>query len=157
MSIDEKGLGLSSDAVCSAAREWMLQHYKDEAIVALRYYTDEEVPRVTPSLDADLDKRHVSHIRDCERCTAWVRSFAGEKWMERQRRLAECCCPRMFGILEAEKRKGRDSHMEFKKEWHHDAGWLWHQKFYYGEVSVFSYQVNYCPWCGRNIRLPDDA
>lgn len=47
--------------------------------------------------------------------------------------------------------------MEFKKERHHDAGWLWHQKFYYREVCIFSYQVNYCPWCGKSIRVPDNT
>src|SRR5687767_3628630 len=39
----------------------------------------------------------------------------------------------------------------------HDAGWLWYQKFYYREVSIFSYQVNYCPWCGKHIKVPDTA
>jgi hypothetical protein len=156
MSIEEDK-SAPSDAACNAAREWMLRHYKDEAIVALRYYTDDEVPRATQTLDADQDKRQVSHVRGCERCTQWVRSFAGEKWMERQHRLAQCCCPRMFVVVEAERRKGRDSHMEFKREPDHDAGWLWYQKFYYREVSIFSYQVNYCPWCGKHIKVPDTA
>ena len=157
MRTEEEDRSTLPDAICSAAQEWMLRHYKDEAIVALRYCTDAEVPRATSSLDVDQDKAHVSHVRQCEQCTQWVRTFAGEKWMERQCRLAQCCCPRMFGILEDEKRKGRDSHMEFKREPHHDAGWLWYQKFYYREVSVFFYQVNYCPWCGKHIKIPDNA
>ena len=158
MSGEDEDGSAPSETVCDSAREWMLTHYKDQALVALRYYTDDDVGRVPPSLDSDQDKRHVSHIRHCEECADWIRSFAGEKWMKRQSRLAQCCCPRMFGILEEEKRKGRDSHMEFKKELHHpDVGWLWHQKFYYREVSVFSYQVNYCPWCGKHIKIPDDG
>ncbi len=43
MGIEEGDKSAPSDAVCNAAREWMLKHYKDEAIVALRYYTDDEV------------------------------------------------------------------------------------------------------------------
>jgi hypothetical protein len=47
---EEEDKNASSGAVCDSAREWMLKDYKHQATAALRYYTDEEVPRLTPFL-----------------------------------------------------------------------------------------------------------
>jgi hypothetical protein len=44
----------------------MLKHYKDEAIVALRYYTDDEVPRATQALEAQVSPMLLS--KDVRRC-----------------------------------------------------------------------------------------
>ena len=121
-----------------------MARYYDVVIMPLRYYTDKEVPRRNaPGFDSTEDALWVSHVRGCPSCVGWVRDTAGERMMERQCRLAQYCCPQMFGAVETPKTVCRvQLGYDYKAEGH---------RWYLNTET----SINYCPWCGS--RLPNGA
>ena len=124
---------------CSIVRDWMVAHYKDKAIVALRYFCDKEVPRMAnDSFDSKIDNEVLDHLRSCESCKSWISKYSGVQLIERQRKLSLYCCPQMFSAAEEPKKiRIQISHTP-------DSGMRW---FMNGERII-----SYCPWCGA--RLP---
>jgi hypothetical protein len=126
---------------CLAARDWMVRYY-DDVILPLRYHTDKEVPRRNaPGFDSTEDALWVSHVRGCDSCVRWVREVAGERMMERQRRLVQYCCPQMFSAVETPKTFCR---VQLGYDYKAEA-----QQWYLNTERT----INYCPWCGT--RLPN--
>ena len=123
---------------CSIAQDWMVAHYKDKAIVALRYFYDKEVPRMAnDSFDSKIDKEVLDHLRSCESCKNWVSMYSGVQLMERQRKLSQYCCPQMFGASEEPKK------IRIQISYTPDSGMRW---FVNGQTMI-----NYCPWCGAQL------
>jgi hypothetical protein len=133
--------GSPQSPACLAARDWMVRYYPG-VIMALRYYTDKEVPRhATPGFDCAKDALWVSHVRGCASCVDWLRGAAGEQIMEQQRHLAQYCCPQMFSAVETPKTFCR---VQLAYDYKNEA-----QRWYLNTERI----INYCPWCGT--RLPD--
>ncbi|WP_295802205.1 hypothetical protein [uncultured Microbulbifer sp.] len=116
----------------------METQYKDKAIVALRYFSDFEVPRIANNtFDPEVDGEAVKHLRTCDSCREWIHEYAGPSLMERQSKLSQYCCPQMFGAVEEPK------NLRLQLSMARDSGLQW---FLNGQTVI-----NYCPWCGKKL------
>lgn len=55
--------------ICRDQREWLIARYKLEAIIALKFFSDD-----MPVAEADEtnDTKAIDHIRKCPRCREWI-------------------------------------------------------------------------------------
>ncbi len=126
--------------ICRGHREWLVDRYKVEAVIALRYFSD-DLP-VTEG-DRATDENAARHIRKCPKCREWIHSIVPDDVLHRQRRLTQYCCPGMFVAVEESdgRLKNRIAFELFRGE---DPCWMIDGKHSF---------ASYCPWCG--IKLPD--
>ena len=145
----------STDQRCRVAREWITTHY-DDRIIPLRVFSDHEVPRKNvSSFDPDEDARQVGHIRQCEACEDWLPTVCEPKWIDRQRRLSQYCCPSLFAAVEEPKPDRLPVKLRYyaPERWEGSYAWeLGVGQHTFGRRSLI---INYCPFCGELIRTPD--
>ena len=125
-------------AICRGHREWLVDRFKIEASIALRYFSD-DLP--VSEGDRGTDENAARHIRKCPKCREWIHSIIPENVLQRQRRLTKYCCAGMFVAVEEsdEIAKNRIAFELFRGEvpcWMID-----------GKHSFASY----CPWCGSQL------
>ena len=125
-------------AICRSNRSWLVDRYKVDAMVALRYYSDE--PPVSDR-DSQADTKAVEHIRKCPKCRDWIHHSIPASVMTRQHRLSRYCCAGMFVAFEEPSGKNRIEFELFRGE---DPCW---------KIDGHRSFISYCPWCGK--KLPD--
>ena len=126
--------------ICRAQREWLVSRYKSEAMLALKFFSN-DVP--VPEADRQTDQKAIDHVRKCPKCRAWIHSVVPADVLRRQSRLTRYCCAGMFVAVEEadERSKNRVTFEMFRGE---DPCWMFDGK------RTFA---SYCPWCGK--KLPD--
>jgi len=116
----------------------MIDQYKDDAMAALWYYSDE--PPVSDR-DLEADQKAKSHIRTCPMCRAWIHSAIPDNVMRRQQRLSRYCCAGMFVSTEEYERYGR-VRIFFELFRGEDPCWF---------IDGIRTIISYCPWCGKKL------
>jgi len=126
--------------ICQAQREWLVSRYKSEAMLALKFFSNDEP---VPEGDRQTDQKAIDHVRKCPKCRAWLHSVVPPDVFRRQSRLTRYCCAGMFVAVEEadEMTKNRVTFEMFRGE---DPCWMIDGK------RTFA---SYCPWCGK--KLPD--
>lgn len=117
---------------CRSHREWLVEKYKLEAAIALKFFSD-ELP-IEPAIE---------HIRECTMCREWLNRIVPANILRRQSRLARYCCASMFVAVEETGTNGKNK-ITFELFRGEDPCWK------IGGVRSF---ISYCPWCGK--KLPD--
>ena len=117
---------------CRAVREGLVEQYALEAMIALKYFTED-----SPAAPA------IEHVRQCEKCREWINRIIPPELLRRQSRLARYCCASMFVAVEETGVKGKN---KVTFELFHGEEPCWK----IGGVRSF---ISYCPWCGK--KLPD--
>lgn len=132
--------GVEPLPICRAHREWLVLRYKLEAMIALKFFSDNEP---VAEGDKETDRKAVEHVRKCPRCREWIHKIIPPHILRRQSRLVRYCCAGMFvAVEEADgKSKLKITFEMFRGE---DPCWLIDGK------RTFA---SYCPWCGK--KLPD--
>jgi hypothetical protein len=126
-------------AICRSNRSWLVDRYKIDAMIALRYYSD-EMP--LSERDASSDNKATEHIRKCPKCREWINSVIPKPILQRQHRLTKYCCAGMFvAIEESQKGKNKITFQLFRGE---DPCWM---------IDGVNSFITFCPWCGK--KLPD--
>ena len=129
---------------CADARRWLVRHYGDPHILALRFFgsvhNSGRIAHDDFTEEEDLDR--VAHAKGCASCETWVWAVVGLKVMHRQRRLAEYCCSLMFAAVE-EPRRGY-VRVQFGKRFHPESGPSW-------SIEESTIAIAYCPWCGQQL------
>ena len=123
--------------ICTRNREWIVNRYKIEAIIALRFL-GADMP--VHAEDREADEKALDHIRTCPKCRAWIHEIVPDDIFRRQSRLIRYCCAGMFCAVE-EPHNVSVSFELFRGE---DPCW---------KVDGRRSFILYCPWCGK--RLPD--
>jgi hypothetical protein len=125
--------------ICHAQREWLVTHYKLEAMIAFKFFS-EELP--VAECDSVTDSRATDHVRKCPKCREWFHRVIPKEVVRRQSRLSRYCCAGMFVAFEESntRNKVRISFEMFRGE---DPCWI------IDGVRTF---ISFCPWCGK--RLP---
>jgi hypothetical protein len=126
--------------ICRAQREWLVSRYKSEAMLALKFFSN-DVP--VPEADRQTDQKAIEHVRKCPKCRAWIHSVVPADVLRRQSRLTRYCCAGMYvAVEEADERSmNRVTFEMFRGE---DPCWIFD-----GKRKFASYR----PWCGK--KLPD--
>lgn len=141
---------------CASAREWASTHY-DQEIIPLRYYSDQEVPRKdNPAYDPARDKIQIAHLRNCNKCSVWLGTVCDPEWIDRQRRLSRYCCPQLFGAVEEPERGQMRIELHYYSPRHYEGAHNWLLKPVGDMQRLGSLLINYCPFCGRSIRVPGE-
>ena len=129
--------GSATLPICKSHRTWIVERYKLDAMVALRYFSDE--PPLSRQ-EENGDKKATEHIRKCPKCRDWIYSVIPKDVMQRQSRLARYCCAGMYVAVEEPKnKKSRVSFFLFRGE---DPCWT---------VEGIFPSITYCPWCGKEL------
>lgn len=125
-------------AICRGHREWMVDRFKIEASIALRYFSD-DLP--VSEDDRATDESAARHIRKCPKCREWIHHIVPESVLQRQRRLTQYCCAGMFVAVEEADAdtKNRIAFEFFRGE---DPCWMIDGKYSF---------ASYCPWCGSKL------
>lgn len=126
--------------ICRVQREWLVSRYKLEAIIALKFFSD-EVP--VAERDSSSDVKAIEHIRKCPKCRNWLHHIIPASVLRRQSRLTRYCCAGMFvAVEESDSRsKNRVTFEMFRGE---DPCWM---------IDGIRSFISFCPWCGK--KLPD--
>ena len=124
--------------ICQAQREWLVSRYKSEAMLALKFFSNDEP---VPEGDRQTDQKAIDHVRKCPKCRAWIHSVVPADVLRRQSRLTRYCCAGMFVAVEEadERNKNRVTFEMFRGE---DPCWMIDNK------RTFA---SYCPWCGKKL------
>ena len=132
--------GTEALPICHRNRDWLVSRYKLEAIIALRFFSDDEP---VAEGDKETDRRAIDHVRKCPTCREWIHRVIPDDVFRRQKRLTCYCCAGMFvAVEEADgKTKNRITFEMFRGE---DPCWM---------IDGIRAFVSYCPWCGE--KLPD--
>ena len=124
-------------SICGRNRGWLVDRYCTEAIIALRYYSDNEP---VAERDQEADAKAIEHVRKCPKCREWIHHVTPKDIMKRQHKLSKYCCPGMFVAVEEPKNeKERITFYMFRNE---DP--CWHIE---GVIDT----ISYCPWCGKEM------
>jgi len=101
--------------ICQAQREWLVSRYTSEAMLALKFFSN-DVP--VPEGDRKTDQKAIDHVRKCPKCRAWIHSVVPADVLRRQSRLTRYCCAGMFVAVEEvdEGNKNRVSFEMFRGE-----------------------------------------
>ncbi len=126
--------------ICRVYREFLTSRYKVEAVLALKYLTDE---RVIGLPEPEEDHKASSHIRSCPKCREWIHHIVPKDVFRRQSRMIKYCCAGMFVAFEEYKERGKNR-VTFDLYRGEDPCWMIDGKFTF---------MSYCPWCGK--KLPD--
>ena len=123
--------------VCRGNRSRLVDRYKIDAMIALKYFSDE----LSISDDETTrDAKAIEHIRKCRECSAWINHVIPKPILRRQHRLTRYCCARMFvAVEEPDKTKNRIQFELFRDEdpcWKIDGKWSF---------------ISHCPWCGKTL------
>jgi hypothetical protein len=126
--------------ICHANRSWLVSRYKLEAMIALRFLSDDEP---VAEGDKETDRKALDHVRKCPKCRQWIHLVIPSDTLHRQRRLKRYCCAGMFvAVEEADgQSKNRIAFELFRGE---DPCWM---------IDGIRSFASYCPWCGK--KLPD--
>ena len=126
--------------ICHGNRDWLVSRYKSEAMIALRYFSDDEP---VSEGDRETDRKAFDHVRKCPKCREWIHRVIPDDILRRQRRLTRYCCAGMFVAVEEadDKATNRFTFEMFRGE---DPCWL---------IDGIHAFASYCPWCGK--KLPD--
>lgn len=126
--------------ICLGNRSWLIDRYKIDAMIALKYFSDD-----LPVSDDETtrDTKAIKHVRKCPKCKAWINHVIPKPVLRRQHRLTRYCCAGMFvAVEEPGKTKNRIQFELFRGEdpcWKIDGKWSF---------------ISHCPWCGK--RLPKE-
>ena len=124
-------------SICARNRIWIIDRYHIDAMIALRYYSDNEP---VSDNDRDADEKAIAHIRKCPKCREWIHHVIPKTILKRQHRLSQYCCAGMFVAVEEPKnKKSKISFYMFRGE---DP--CWHIE------GVMNF-ISYCPWCGKKM------
>jgi len=129
--------GAEALPICRSKREWIADRYRDAAMIALRYFSD-DVPVATG--DMETDRRCMDHIRKCPRCREWLHKVVPPETLRRQSRLTRYCCASMYVSIEEPDRA--DICVSFELFRGEDPCWKFDGK------RTFA---SYCPWCGQKL------
>ena len=122
--------------LCRAQREWLVWRYRDEPMIALRFFSD-GLP--VAERDAAAGARAIQHVRQCPKCRAWFHRVVPDDILRRQSRLSRYCCASIFVAVE-ETDPGSAERVSFELFRGEDPCWK------IGEVRSF---LSFCPWCGK--------
>lgn len=126
--------------LCRAQREWLVSRYRDEPMIALKFFSD-GLP--VAEHDAATDTKAIQHVRQCPKCRAWFHRVVPDDILRRQHRLTRYCCASMFVAVEEASPTSADR-VSFELFRGEDPCWK------LGDAMSF---LSYCPWCGK--QLPD--
>ena len=124
--------------ICVAQREWLVNRYKSESAIALKFFSD-ELPTATG--DQQVDARAIKHVRQCPRCREWLHAVIPPEVLHRQRRLACYCCAGMFVAFE-EADPQTENRIAFEMFRGEDPCWM---------IDGVRSFISYCPWCGKKL------
>ena len=124
--------------ICRHNRDWLVSRYRVEAVIALKYLSDE--PIVSDS-EKDSDSKAVDHIRKCPKCRAWVHHVVPKDIFIRQSRMVKYCCSGMFVACEEYKERDKNR-ITFDLYRGEDPCWMID-----GKRSF----ISFCPWCGKKL------
>ena len=124
--------------ICRAHREWLVSRYTREAMLALKFFSNDEP---VPEGDRQTDQKAIDHVRKCPKCRAWLHSVVPPDVLRRQSRLTRYCCAGMFVAMEEadEMTKNRVTFEMFRGE---DPCW---------RIDGKRTFASYCPWCGKKL------
>lgn len=124
--------------ICEAQREWLVSRYRSEAMLALKFFSNDQP---VPEADRQTDQRAIEHVRKCPKCRAWIHAVVPADVLRRQSRLTRYCCAGMFvAVEEAEERN--ENRVTFEMFRGEDPCWMIDGK------RTFA---SYCPWCGKKL------
>lgn len=129
--------GVEALPICRSKRKWIADRYRDAAMIAQRYFSD-EVPIVEG--DMETDRKSMDHIRKCLRCRGWLHKVVPAETLRRQSRLTRYCCASMYVAIEEPDRT--DIRVGFELFRGEDPCWT------IGGKRTFA---SYCPWCGQKL------
>lgn len=147
----------STVITCEHARIWLREHYNVPQIMALRFYGGSSSGRLsTTEFDPAFDEEVFSHVKACDQCENWVTSFCGENIMHRQRRLAKYCCAQLFSAVEEPPAANNMTiHLEYHAPPNCEGSHYWKLTVADNHKKCGSLMINYCPFCGRPVRVAD--
>lgn len=143
---------------CKQAQDWMQKHYEPPPLMALRFHGDASSGRLSrDDFDQSVDDDLLSHAKECDECKRWVTSVCGEDLMRRQRRLTEYCCPQLFGAIEEPRRDHLRIELEYYSPPNYEGAHNWRLTMPDSTNKRAFLLINYCPFCGKPIRIADSA
>lgn len=124
--------------ICRAQREWLVTRYRDEPMIALKFYSDD-----LPVAEGDraTDEKAINHVRKCPKCREWLHRVVPVDILRRQRRLTRYCCSGMFVAIE-EAESSHNNKITFELFRGEDPCWM---------IDGRRSFISFCPWCGRNL------
>ncbi len=124
--------------ICRAQREWLVSRYKLEAMIVLRFFSDD-----FPAAERDVstDTKAIEHVRKCPKCRDWIHQIVPPDVFRRQSRLSRYCCSGMFVAFEEadERNKNRVTFELYRGE---DPCWM---------IDGIRSFISFCPWCGKKL------
>jgi hypothetical protein len=124
-------------SICARNRSRLVDTYHIDAMIALRYYSDNEP---VSERDKVSDLKSIDHVRKCPKCREWIHHVIPKDIMRRQHRLCKYCCAGMFVAVEEPKsKKSKITFYMFRGE---DPCW---------QIKGVVTFISYCPWCGKKM------
>ena len=152
------GLTVDNDS-CQAARAWMERYHGLGHALALWFYAEDPAQSghfAREGFNERDDEHHLAHVRACPDCTDWIHSEVGATVMRRQYRLLQYCCSQLFATVE-EPRSGRlGLKLSYYSPGHYEGAHNWRLTLRDHKEIDESLLVNYCPYCGQQIRAARD-
>ena len=144
---------------CKKARDWLATHYGDPYSIGQRLAVDApnkySSRRHAGGYSSAQDAVHISHAIECNQCSAWISAVVGDKVLDRQRRLAQYCCPQLFGAVEEPKPKALPIKLRYYAPERWEGSFAWVLSLTDDKFERHTLVVNYCPFCGELIKTPE--
>jgi hypothetical protein len=118
--------------ICRTQREWLVEQYKLEAMIALQFFSE----------DSQISTA-IKHVRECQKCREWLHRIVPADVLRRQSRLVRYCCASMFVAVE-EATSRNENKITFALFRGEDPCWMIDGRWSF---------ISFCPWCGK--KLPD--
>jgi len=130
--------GSDGQPICRKQREWLVSRYKNESLIALKFFSDD---LGGAERDVRLETKAIKHVRKCQKCRDWLDRIVPADVLARQSRISRYCCICMFAAFEetAARSKYRITFSLFRGE---EPCWM------IGGVRGI---IFFCPWCGKKL------
>ena len=151
--------GSAPSSKCKKAREWLATHYGNPYSIGHRLAVDAPnkyaTRRGSDGYSFAEDAMHISHAIECDQCSDWISAVVSERILRRQRRLAQYCCPQLFGAIEEPNRSTLHIKLRYEAPEQLEGCYRWVLSLADDRIERSTLLVNYCPFCGELIKTPE--